>query len=181
MATHKLTQADLIVLSLLLERPMHGYDLVQEYERQEVRDWASVSKAQVYYALKKLEDEQLIRADKATVEEDARRKTIYFVTSEGSAALEEELEKDFWITQRRPQPFSTWVGLSIHCNEQARAKMFARRKKHLEAELMGERESYEQVTQMTSERARAGMKIIGLKIATIETELAWLISLDALA
>jgi DNA-binding PadR family transcriptional regulator len=29
------TTADLVVLSLLLERPMHGYDLLDEYRRQE--------------------------------------------------------------------------------------------------------------------------------------------------
>ena len=49
-----LTTADLVVLSLLAERAMHGYELLGEYDRQEVVDWASVSKAQVYYALQKL-------------------------------------------------------------------------------------------------------------------------------
>ena len=47
-----LTTADLVVLSLLAERNMHGYDLLAEYSRQEVADWASISKAQLYYALK---------------------------------------------------------------------------------------------------------------------------------
>ncbi len=46
--TGRLTTADLVVLSLLREQPMHGYDLLAAYQRQEVEDWASVSKAQVY-------------------------------------------------------------------------------------------------------------------------------------
>ena len=54
--TGTLTTADLVVLSLLAEQPMHGYDLLAEYERQEVVDWASVSKAQLYYARAKLAD-----------------------------------------------------------------------------------------------------------------------------
>ena len=55
-----LTTADLVVLSLLTERAMHGYELLGEYERQEIADWASVSKAQVYYALQKLAELDLI-------------------------------------------------------------------------------------------------------------------------
>jgi DNA-binding PadR family transcriptional regulator len=33
-----------VVLSLLAERAMHGYELLKEYERQEVADWAPVSR-----------------------------------------------------------------------------------------------------------------------------------------
>lgn len=40
--------ADLVVLSLLAERAMHGYELLKEYERQEVADWAPVSRPHVY-------------------------------------------------------------------------------------------------------------------------------------
>ena len=49
-----LTLPDLVVLCLLAERPMHGYELNQELERREVRDWAGISRPQVYYSLKKL-------------------------------------------------------------------------------------------------------------------------------
>ena len=69
-----LTTADVVVLSLLTERAMHGYDLISEYERQEVVDWASVSKAQVYYALQKLERLGLIEASADAV--GARERTV---------------------------------------------------------------------------------------------------------
>ncbi|MDB4889201.1 MAG: hypothetical protein JWL61_1056, partial [Gemmatimonadetes bacterium] len=44
-----LTVADLVVLSMLAERAMHGYELWAELERRQVHDWASISKPQVYY------------------------------------------------------------------------------------------------------------------------------------
>ena len=177
MSVSKLTQADLVVLSLLLEQPMHGYDLVQQYERQEIRDWASVSKAQVYYALKKLEESGLIVADAAVDNVDGRGKTIYTVTSEGKAALESELGENYWLEQRRPQPFTTWVGLSIHSPEVMRRRMMNQRRAFLESELQRERKSYDLVAQMTSDRSKAGLKIIDLTIALIETEIRWIDSI----
>ena len=56
----QLTTPDLVVLSLLSEHPMHGYDLNQELERRDVRDWAGISRPQVYYSLNKLKSLQMI-------------------------------------------------------------------------------------------------------------------------
>src|SRR5215831_13148843 len=49
-----LTVPDLVVLSLLAERPMHGYEVIAELERRQIGDWANVSRPQVYYSLDKL-------------------------------------------------------------------------------------------------------------------------------
>ena len=52
--TKTLTTPDLIALSLLAERPMHGYELTRVLEYRDVEDWAAISKPQVYYSLRKL-------------------------------------------------------------------------------------------------------------------------------
>ncbi len=57
-----LTIPDLVILSLLDERPRHGYDVNAELERRQVRDWAAVSRPQIYYSLDKLARLGLIRA-----------------------------------------------------------------------------------------------------------------------
>ena len=49
-----LTVPDLVLLSLLAEQPMHGYQANLELERRQVQDWAGVSRPQVYYSLEKL-------------------------------------------------------------------------------------------------------------------------------
>ena len=56
-----LTVPDLVVLSLLAERPMHGYEVIRELERRQIRDWANVSRPQVYYSLDKLQRLGLLR------------------------------------------------------------------------------------------------------------------------
>ena len=58
----ELTIPDLVLLSLLAERPMHGYQVNLELERRQVRDWAGISRPQVYYSLDKLQAQGLIRA-----------------------------------------------------------------------------------------------------------------------
>ena len=57
-----LTTPDLVLLSLLAERPMHGYEANLELERREIRDWAGISRPQVYYSLEKLARAGSIRA-----------------------------------------------------------------------------------------------------------------------
>src|SRR2546428_1073400 len=57
-----LTTPDLVLLSLLAERPMHGYQANLELERREIRDWANLSRPQLYYSLEKLARTGLIRA-----------------------------------------------------------------------------------------------------------------------
>ena len=174
MAVTQLTSADIIVLSLLLERPMHGYELAQEYDRQEIKDWASVSKAQVYYALKKLEQDSLIVVSAQVYTTDQRSKTPFTVTPRGRDMLEQHLSQRHWIEERRPQPFTTWTGLSIHCSQANRDEMVAQRYAFLTAELSRERASFDFVASMTTDRSKAGLKIIALTIALIETELKWL-------
>src|SRR6267154_1114479 len=56
-----LTTPDLVLLSLLAERAMHGYEANLELERRCIRDWAAISRPQVYYSLEKLAAAGFIR------------------------------------------------------------------------------------------------------------------------
>src|SRR2546428_8054264 len=58
----RLTQADVLVLAMLAARPTHGYDLVTELGRRDTGEGAAVSRAQIYYSLKKLQRLGLITA-----------------------------------------------------------------------------------------------------------------------
>jgi len=145
-----LTTADVVVLSLLAERAMHGYDLIAEYERQEVVDWASVSKAQVYYALQKLERLGLIEA---IIDAGAtRERTVFAPTAQGLAALAADLGHDDWAKGRTANPFATWLGLSIHAGQDTMLPMIAARRQFLLEELARERASLTFLMTLTSAR-----------------------------
>jgi DNA-binding PadR family transcriptional regulator len=70
------------VLRLVAERPMHGYELITEFEERSGGRWRP-SPGSVYPVLAHLEDEGLVRA----VDDDGRRR--YEVTDAGRSWLDE--------------------------------------------------------------------------------------------
>ncbi|MCJ1707899.1 PadR family transcriptional regulator [Microbacterium sp. VKM Ac-2923] len=71
------------VLSLLIEQPMHGYQIIREIEERSGGSWKP-SPGSVYPTLQLLTDEGLVQA-----EESGGRKT-YSLTAEGRAAAGDE-------------------------------------------------------------------------------------------
>src|SRR5204862_3483363 len=88
----ELTTPDLVLLSLLAERQMHGYQANLELERREIRDWANVSRPQVYYSLEKLARGGVIRyletEERARGPERAKRDTPDSSRAAVAAAIE---------------------------------------------------------------------------------------------
>src|SRR6266852_2694362 len=82
----ELTTPDLVLLSLLAERPMHGYQANAELERREIRDWANVSFPQVYYSLKKLKHEGLILNAETNEPVEGPERSAFETTAEGREA-----------------------------------------------------------------------------------------------
>ena len=170
-ASGTLTTADLVVLSLLAEQRMHGYDLLAEYDRQEVVDWASVSKAQLYYALAKLAERGLIAGQ--TEADGARERIVYAPTEHGRRALAAALADGRWASERVPQPFATWLGLSIHADPAVARDVLEARRKWVVAEIARERDSLSYIETLPSDRAKRGTDIVRLVIGQLEVELAW--------
>jgi DNA-binding PadR family transcriptional regulator len=172
--TGPLTKADLIVLSLLAERPMNGYELIGEYERQEVSDWASVSKAQVYYAIQKLEGLALITPSQQDSPKGSRERTIYRPTKTGASELSNSLANEEWAKARVAQPFSTWLGLSIHISAAKKRKILRARANFIQNEIVREMASLNYIKTLNSPRAKVGLEIVKLVIRQFEVELKWL-------
>ncbi len=106
------TTPDLVILSLLAERPMHGYQVNLELERRNVRDWAAVSRPQIYYSLEKLATAGLIRAGESEDPAAGPDRRVFETTAKGRHALSDALEREDWTTQRDRPAFLTWVALS---------------------------------------------------------------------
>lgn len=182
----RLTAADLVVLGLLLERPMHGYGVNQELERREVRDWAGVSRPQVYYSLRKLADAGHIGlapgraagAERGSAErgsaEGGPERRVYRVTANGRRAYAAALARPEWATQRPPPPFVTWLVLATHANPAVRARQLARRLAFLEAEVMRERATLAAILAGTGPTVVVAGLVVSLTIRQFEAELAWL-------
>jgi DNA-binding PadR family transcriptional regulator len=136
---------DLVLLSLLAERPMHGYQANLELERREIRDWARVSRPLVYYSLEKLSRAGLIRAAETSEPAGGPERSTFETTAKGRAALAAALEREEWTTQRERPPFLTWLALSWQAKSEAMRLQLRRREEFLKRELAREKETLESI------------------------------------
>ena len=177
-----LTTPDLVVLSLLLDRPMHGYEVLQELAHREVEDWAEVSRPQVYYSLRKLAERGVVTIVNPSARDDTARgpdRRTYRVTPAGRRAYGHAITRTEWTTERRPAAFRTWLVLAMHAPHAIRAAQIARRRAYLVGERDRERASQAQLAAYPGAAGAVARLIVDLAIRQFETELAWLNTVEA--
>jgi DNA-binding PadR family transcriptional regulator len=173
-----LTTADLVVLSLLSERPMHGYETNLELERREIRDWAGISRPQVYYSLDKLQSLGFVRAKASKEPAAGPERNVLAATAAGREALADALEREDWTTQRERPPFLTWIALSWLSRPGVFNDQIQRRRKFLESELIREKEVLRSVLEEVGHPYHEAVWMLKLTIEHFKTELAWLDRLE---
>lgn len=84
-----LTDAELVILSLINEQPMHGYQVEQEITDRNMRTWTDLSTSSIYYVLQRLEKKGFIEktADQESQKGVPRR--VYQITTDGKRAWKE--------------------------------------------------------------------------------------------
>lgn len=172
--TDDLTTPDLVLLSLLAERPMHGYEANAELERREIRDWAGVSRPQVYYSLDKLARLGLIRDARDDVSAAGPERRVFTTSAKGRAALAAALAREDWATQRERSPFLTWLALSWQAERDIFQMQLARRREFLERELAREEKTLRAIRAEVGHRFHEAMWMVELIIEQFNTELRWL-------
>jgi DNA-binding PadR family transcriptional regulator len=169
-----LTTPDLVLLSLLAERPMHGYQANAELERREIRDWAGISRPQVYYSLEKLAKAGMIRSLETDEPASGPERSSYETSAKGRAALADALESEDWTTQRDRPAFLTWVALSWQTRPGVFQEQLRRRQKFLEKELAREKETLRSVLEEVGHPYHEAVWMVSLMIEQFRTELRWL-------
>ncbi|HEY4305274.1 MAG TPA: PadR family transcriptional regulator [Gemmatimonadaceae bacterium] len=167
------TLADLVVLSMLTEQSMHGYELWAELERRQVAKWASITKTQVYYSLRKLESSDYIETTEARDDSLGPERRVYQPSDKGRRLLSDQLAHPQWATQRPPDPFLTWLVLSWQARPRDFAAQIARRRKFVAKQLDDDRAALDAIVAETSSTSDAAM-IVRLGVRQFEVELAWL-------
>jgi DNA-binding PadR family transcriptional regulator len=170
----ELTVPDLVLLSLLTEQPMHGYQANLELERRQVQDWAGVSRPQVYYSLEKLAGLGLIAetGDREPALGPERR--IFSTTAKGRTALAAALEREDWTNQRDRPLFLTWMALSWQASPATVLKQLRLRESFLEAELERELETLRVVEAEVGHGFHEAVWMIKLVIEQFRAEQQWL-------
>lgn len=169
-----LTTPDLVLLSLLAERPMHGYQANLELERREIRDWAGISRPQVYYSLEKLARAGLVRSSETDEPASGPERSTFETTTRGRAALADALEREEWTTQRDRPPFQTWIALSWQARPGVCEKQIARRGEFLEKELKREKEVLASIFEEVGHPYHEAVWMVSFVIEQFKMELRWL-------
>jgi DNA-binding PadR family transcriptional regulator len=170
----RLTTPDLVILSLLAERPMHGYEANATLENRKIRDWAAVSRPQIYYSLEKLTRLGLIRVTDDGSSSAGPERRVFQTTEHGRKRLADALEAASWTQTKVHEPFQTWLALSWQARPRAFAQQVKRRRKHLEEKLVEEKATLEDVLQEVGHPYHEAVWMLKLVIAKIELELKWL-------
>ncbi|HID63636.1 MAG TPA: DUF4388 domain-containing protein [Anaerolineae bacterium] len=88
------TKVDLLLLGLLMDKPMHGYEINQLIRGVGIDAWLNISMPSIYYSLNKLREKGLI-AETRQRGGGSPTKSVYRLTDEGRArfftAMEESL------------------------------------------------------------------------------------------
>jgi DNA-binding PadR family transcriptional regulator len=174
MSSEKLTTPDLVLLSLLAERPLHGYQANALLEFRKVRDWAGVSRPQVYYSLDKLARLGLIASAEGDGEASGPERRVFETTPLGREALADALEREDWTQQTERPPFLTWLALSWQCRPGVFLTQLHRRKKFLEAELARTGQILIEVKKEVGHPYHEAVWMLTLGIDRLQTELRWL-------
>lgn len=170
----RLTTPDLVILSLLAERPMHGYEANATLENRKIRDWAAVSRPQVYYSLEKLTKLGLIRVTDDWSASAGPERRVFQTTEAGRKRLADALEAPRWTHSKAHPPFLTWLALSWQARPRAFAQQVKRRRNHLEERLAEEKSTLEDVLKEVGHPYHEAVWMLKLAIAQIELELNWL-------
>ena len=100
-----MTNAEIAILSLIVERPMHGYEIEQVIEARGMREWTDVGFSSIYYILKKLEEQGLVTGNLEQREGRGPARKVYRPTGEGRQRWYENALGTLREPARLPAPF----------------------------------------------------------------------------
>ena len=104
-----MTNTEMAILSLVAERPRHGYQIERVIEERGMREWTEIGFSSIYYLLKKLERGGLVEGHLEEAERGPARK-VYRPTPAGLKALHEGILDALSTPHRHYPPLQ--LGLS---------------------------------------------------------------------
>ena len=152
---------------------MHGHQANLELERREIRDWAPISRPQVYYSLEKLERAGLLRSVETDERTTRPERTTFETTEKGREALADALEQGEWTTQRDHPAFLTWLALSWQARPGVFRKQLENRRKFLLKELAREKKTLLSIYAEVGHKFHEAVWMVSLMIDELRTELRW--------
>lgn len=157
---------------------MHGYEVWQRLSDSDVGDWASVSRAQVYYSLAKLQKTKFLKRLDADRDSKGPERTTVCATPAAETAVAEALAAPAWTRRDPPSPFTTWSALARGAGTAVIDDQIARRRAVLEAEIDREEATLTFLEKAEVQDAEVGHALAKMALARMRAELDELGALD---
>jgi len=170
----RLTTPDLVILSLLAERPRHGYEVNATLTERNIREWAAVSRPQIYYSLDKLTRLKLIRVTTHDGPAAGPEKRVFETTAAGRERLADALEAKHWVQGQTHPPFLTWLALSWQARPRSFQRQLKSRTEFLAKKLAAAKKTLADVLAEVGHPHHEAVWMLQLTISKFELELAWL-------
>src|SRR5262249_32710217 len=138
-----------------------------------IRDWAPVSRPQIYYSLDKLTRLRLIRITPEDSPSAGPERRVFETTILGRDRLADTLESGRWVINRVHQPFLIWLALSWQARPRAFERQLNQRKKFLRERLAEERATLKDVMAEVGHPFHEAVWMLQLIIEQLEGELQW--------
>jgi DNA-binding PadR family transcriptional regulator len=105
-----MTNAELVILSLIAECPRHGYDLEKVIEERGMRNWTEIAFSSIYFLLNKLVKEGLVIGCSQPAVGRGPAKKVYSITKTGIIELKEGVRAG--LSAKEPGTQAFMLGLS---------------------------------------------------------------------
>ncbi|WP_433374520.1 PadR family transcriptional regulator [Streptosporangium sp. CA-115845] len=90
-----------LLLGVLLDTPLHGYEVRRRLELWGADSWANVAYGSIYHGLAKMAEEGLLEI----IEQGRGGKTVYGITEAGRADFQQQLMNSWWLVKPIVDPF----------------------------------------------------------------------------
>jgi DNA-binding PadR family transcriptional regulator len=147
-------------------------------EARNIRDWAAVSRPQIYYSLDRLTTDGLVARSRDDSRAAGPERRVYRTTRPGLRRLSDALCSADWSTDRSRPAFLTWLALSWKAPPGCFKQQAARRRGFLESTVTTERATLEDVLADVGHPHHEAVWMLKLAIAEMEIELRWLSEIE---
>jgi DNA-binding PadR family transcriptional regulator len=165
----------LVILGLLRERPLYGYEIKQIIE-EHMNDWTSIAFGSIYFALDKLADEKFV--EKMEVEQAGKRpsRSVYQITDAGRDEFLRLLRESWQQVER--QYFSIDICLFfLNTLPIEEVKNYLRTRQRILQTSLEHIQSHRNEQMSLPEVPRLASAIFDHSLAHTQAELTWVVDL----
>lgn len=167
----KLSNAELALLGLLTERPMHPYLIEREVKQRDMRYWTDLSMSSIYKLLRKLEKEGFI-ASKKQISAENRLQKVYTIGKKGEKAIKQKIEELLTIPEHVRWPVDLGIYNSNILTPEKIQSALGKYRDELQKKISGYRDLLEYMIQ--SECPKNRLEIAKRPVFLLEAEIQWI-------